>query len=419
MTRWWLLVALGLTSCGPSTLSQTALKGDLDDLRRAIDEARTQGELSDEAPELAHAVARRELMSSRGDAAVARVRELRTCARALRSELKERAEGSDAGAAAAALALLEVGLGEADDWYDTYRESPEPDFRAVAARAAVGSERGGYRRQSFVHGDLRVRRAALHAALAQPRAEDRDEALQAARLDPDPLVRSLAVRLIGDIGGEDSVSALRDLWARAETETRQVIVDAWASPPSRSNGGEELLVWAMETGKGLPAIVAAARLAGGDDPRRAAAVGTLRRAIQHGPVDEQRLAILLAPRTTELESAIVEVSGSEDAHAAVLAAAALGRHASTADKAKERLRELAKHQSPLIARQARAALVVMGDHSIAPLLKQELKSSASERRRQAALDLLRLGLLSEAAVVLADPVASVRTQVACAIIAAR
>src|SRR5690606_12438297 len=136
MTRWWLLVALGLTSCGPSTLSQTALKGDLDDLRRAIDEAGTKGELADEAPELARAVARRELMSSRGDAAVARVRELRTCARALRSDLKERTEGSDAGAAAAALALLEVGLGEADDWYDTYRESPEPDFRAVAARAA-------------------------------------------------------------------------------------------------------------------------------------------------------------------------------------------------------------------------------------------------------------------------------------------
>lgn len=419
MTRWWLLVALGLASCGPSNLSQTALKGELSELRRAIDAAKAKGELSDEARELAHAVARRELMASTGDAAVARVRELRTCVGALRSDLEERAEQTDAGAAAAALALLEAGFGDGDEWLEVYSESSDPNFRAVAARSAVGSDAGDFRRASFVHGDLRVRRAALRAALEQPQPADRREALEAARLDPDPLVRSFAVRLLGEIGGEESVRALRDVWERAETETRQVIVEAWASAPSRSHGGEAQLLWAMETQKGLPAIVAAARLASSDNPHREPAIAVLRRAIEHGPVDEQRLAVLLAPKNPALEPAIAGLAASEDAHAAVLAAAAQGRHPATADRARQRLRELANHEQARIARQARAALVVMGEQSIAPLLKREMQSKASERRRQAALDLLRLGMLSEAAVALGDPVASVRTQTACAILSSR
>ncbi len=290
----------------------------------------------------------------------------------------------------------------------------------MAARAAVGLELGEYRRAAFLDGDLRVRRAALHAALQQPADVDLAPALEAARLDPDPLVRSLGVRLVGSIGGASAVKGLRDIWQRAEPETRQGIIDAWALPSSYTRGGQEQILWAMETQKGLPAVVAAARLAESDGTHRAAALAVLARVIEHGPVDEQRLAILLAPRQAqELVAPMKAVAQSEDAHAAVLAAAGLGRMTAERPFALQRLRELAKHERVLISRQARAALVVMGDEQMAPLLEKELSSKSYERRRQAALDLLRLGRHASAASALGDDVASVRTQTACAILTAR
>src|SRR5690606_37197966 len=133
---------------------------------------------------------------------------------------------------------------------------------------AVGKERNEERRRAFLDGDLRVRRAALHAALEEPVDTDLQPALEAARLDPDPLVRSLGVRLVGSIGGRPAVRALRDLWARAEDETRQAIVDAWAAPRSVTRGGQEQLLWAMESKKGLPSIVAAVRLSSKNGPHR-------------------------------------------------------------------------------------------------------------------------------------------------------
>ncbi len=416
----WITAAVLLAGCAPSTLSQTALQGDLPTLRTELVRAQRAGKLDrDETFELARAIATRELSASKGDEAVARVRELRSCLGQLVSEFEDRAEGKDAGAAAAALALLDAQRADKDDLFEEHRSADDPSWRAVAARAAVGRERGEYRRAAFLHGDLRVRRAALHAALESPTEDDLSSAIEASRLDPDPLVRSLGVRLVGSIGGRRAVDALRDLWPRAEAETRQGIVDAWALPTSYDRGGMDQVLWAMETQKGLPAVVAAARLSKEDSQHRAAGVATLGRTIDDGPVDEQRLAILLAPAASELVEPMKRVAAGDDAHAAVLAAAGLARMPAHVEFARTRLRELAKHQRVLISRQARAALVVMGDSEMVPLLQGELKSKSYERRRQAALDLLRLGRHASAATTLGDDVASVRTQTACAILTAR
>lgn len=196
-----------LAGCGPSPLGRTALQEDLPTLRKAIEQAQRKNELDRKrVRELAYSVATRELVSSSGDAAVARIRELRSCVPQLVSELRDRADADDAGAAAASLALLEAGRGDAEDLFDAHAAASDPDWRSVGARAAIGEARGEYRRAAFLHGDLRVRRAALHAGLAAPEERDLDAALEAARLDPDPLVRSLGVRLAGAIGTRRAVA---------------------------------------------------------------------------------------------------------------------------------------------------------------------------------------------------------------------
>jgi HEAT repeat protein len=419
MKRWLSLALLAVSGCGVSTLSNVALHEDLPSLRREIELARAKGELGPrEVRELALAVATRELLSSKGDAGVARVREVRSCLGELESVLEERAEGTDAGAAAATLALLEAGRADAEELFERHREASDPNWRAVGARSAIGAEHGEFRRASFLHGDLRVRRAALQASLASHQEADRDAALEAARLDPDPLVRSLGVRVAGAIGGRSAVGGLRDLWLRAEEQTRQGMIDAWASPGCLTRGGTEQILWVMETQGGLPAIVAAARLGQSQGPHRAPALATLGRAITHGPVDEQRLALLLAPSDPDLDKAKLALVDSDDPNAAVMAAAVLAPVAAHREVALKTLRKLAQHRRVLISRQARAALVVMGEQSLAPALKRELDSQSAERRRQAAVDLLRLGRSADVATALGDAAATVRTRVACAILSA-
>jgi HEAT repeat protein len=388
-------------------------------LQREIRDAHAEGRLDDEAQDLALAVARRELRSADGDAAVERVRELRSCVGPLEDDFEARAEDDDDAAAAALLALLETGRAEAPELFERYSKASAPMWRSVGARAALSSEQFATRRAYFLDGDLRVRRAALHAAVAKPSPADVPSLLEAARLDPDPLARSVAVRALGEVGNADVVSGLHDLWQTADAETRQAIVDAWATPPSSRNGGLQRLLWVMETEPGLPRVVAASRLLRSSEHASQAAA-TLERSLLHGPVEEQRLAVLLTPTGHDsLLEALVRVSRSTDLQAAVLAAAALLREPKSLPDARLRLLELSRSGQLRVASQAKAALSVTGEQSIAPGLLKELKSPSREVRRQAAFNLLALGRPADAALALGDESASVRTQVACAFLRVR
>lgn len=415
-----LFAASLLTACGGSQLGNTALQGDLPKLQTEISQAKRAGELDEaQTRDLARAVARRELLSSKGDEGVERVRELRPCLFQLVDDFEERADGTDAVAAAASLALLEAGEADEDDLFEGHAQSADPMWRSVGIRAAVGKQRAQARQRAFLDGDLRVRRSALHAALAEPDPSEIPALLDVARLDPDALTRSVALRALGAIGKPEAITALRDLWVTADEEARQAIVDAWASSGSMAHGGTAQVRWVMESQTGLPRVVAAVRLASTSGPDAEQALSVLERILEVGAVDEQRLAVLMAPAHPRLLPALQKLAASTDENAAVLAAAALARDPAQRPKARERLLALSKHERLWVARQARAALVVIGEQSLAAALAVELRSKRAEQRKQAAIDLLRLGRYSDAASALADEAAPVRTQVACQLLASR
>lgn len=415
--RFWLLVSAALVGgCASSALTRAALQSDLPELRKQLQVARDRGELDAElVNDLAHAVARRELTSSQGDAAVARVRELQTCLRPLLNDVVSRADDDPGpGGAAAALALLEAGYrDDAKDWAERFASSPDPMWRSVAARAYTRPAFMSRRAAFFVDGDLRVRRSALHAALEAPNPDELDAVLEAARLDPDPLTRSLAIRVVGKLQDPRGLATLRDLWTGADEATQQQIVDAWAS--ARTPEGQAAVEWVLATQRGLPRIVAAARSPGG------AATAVLTQAIEGGSSDEQRLALRLGlavagSRPPELVEAAKKVLASADPLVRVAAAEAL-LSSEHAQAARDVLHELAKSKSVQVVRAVRRALVQAHDASIAGDISRDLTSSDAESRATAAEQLVALGKTVEAAAPLADDVASVRTRVACSILA--
>jgi HEAT repeat protein len=259
----------------------------------------------------------------------------------------------------------------------------------------------------------------LHAARAEPCADDRAALLEAARLDPDPLSRSVAVQALGALGGPEVAAGLVDLWPASDPATRQGIADAWAAKATYSAGGEARLLATLETQTGLVAIVAARGLVQNDSQYRAQALGALLRASRVGASDERRLAIGFLPLVDEGMAALVEAQASDDPSVSVAAAERLLAVAQKAAAAKARLRGLAQNSSLPVRRQAQLALARAGDRSVAPALEKSLSSSDPDERRHAALALLALGDYPKAATELADDVASVRTQVACAVLAER
>ncbi len=286
-------VAVG---CGTASVVQTALHGDLASLKREIRQDQQHGALDrGRVSDLASAVAGRELRSATGQAAIHRVRQLRACSGSLTAVLEDRAARPDDVGGEAALVLLEHHDLDAADALARYAESSSGAWRAVAARAATGGRDGELRRHFMADPDQRVRRAALSAAADARDPYDLDALLDTARLDPDPLARSMATRAVGAIGGERAVLALEDHWDRADDLTRLAIVDAWAMPAALKSGGARELVSLVERETSLAALAAADALirlgVEGDGQGRAA----LARAITDGTEDERRTAMQTAP----------------------------------------------------------------------------------------------------------------------------
>lgn len=422
--RFWPLavVCFGL-GCGASGPTGAALHSDLKTLQREIEEARRAGDLDESAVRaLAAAVAERELRAARGDLAVDRVREFRGCLHPLADTFMDLAEGRTAAAPAATHALLAANQLPALPLFEKHFGVTDPAWRAVAARAALGAARGGARRQFMRDGDIRVRRAALHAAIVERDSADLGELVEAARLDPDPLARSLAVQALGAIGERPAVRALRELWPGAELATRQGIVSAWGRSKAFQAGGEAELLWILETQTDLPVVVAAERLLALSERHAAQAAAVLLRIINDGPVDERRLAILLSPDAPEFEAAIAELlapTAPADEALQVMAAARLVRAAKFRNVASKRLRALLVSKTETIRRSATAALVAVRDPAVVAHLKQGLNSPAERVRQQAAVGLFLFGNYAEAASALGDERSQVRSHVACTILAQR
>lgn len=402
-----------ITACrGPTGAVRSALEADLPTLRRSIAEEQRTGIDLDRAREIARAVLEREISSARGAQSVSRIAGLRLCAPPLYDALRDRAETTDDVGAEAAMILLEDRQLRSS-MLDLYASSSDGAWRALAARDTEDRGARGQRLAFFTDPDERVRRAALLSAVAAPDERDTESLLEASRVDPDPLARSLAIRALGRIGSERAVVALKDRWERADETLRLAIVDAWGQPQAQEHGGKAQLVRLVETGEGLPALQAAAILLGAKDEVREGASQKLFAAARDGALDERRRALSLLPRNApETLELLRQASDDPDPEVQVIALARRLDVSSETEAARNALRKLARGRGSA-ALQARAALAAAGDGTVKELLLEQLRDERASHRKLAALGLLRLGQTNDAAPILADENPSTRTEVAC------
>jgi hypothetical protein len=411
-----LAIAGFLTACTTPAYVKTAYYGDLPTLKREIGSAAASGKITrSDVVDLAEAVARREVRSAQGDDAVRRVLASRSCVGTVEPELRERAGVPDDAGAEALLVLAEAGKISPGTLVSKYENEPRGALRAVAARGTGSRQYASLRRRFYVDPDERVRREALRAAADAAEPTDLQSILESARLDPDPLCRTLATRAAGRIGGERAALALNDLWSGADDTVKIAIVDAWSMPSVLEQGGRAALVRVAEQADSMAAVAAASALvrAGGDTAPVGRAV--LARLIRDGTSEERVAAIQLAPISDPGVLAAVDVaSTSEDPDVRV---AALSRSLDVPARraaARTKLQAMAQQQDGA-ARQARLALAGALDGSVAPLLERDLGTGGPTSRELAAIALFRLGKPAKMAPSLADPDPSVRMAVACSV----
>jgi HEAT repeat protein len=412
-----LAVGLATLACTKRGVVDVVLHSDLATLKREVKESRERGELDrGTVEELARAVAGREVRSATGRAAVDRVRDVRSCARPLQAVLEDRARRADDAAAEATLTLFELGKMDRERLISRHRDSSSGAWRALAARAASAKSHGPLRRKFMLDPDERVRQGALRAGLDAASSDDLEALLEAARVDPDPLSRSIATRAVGAIGGQRAVLALKDHWSRADEVTRLTIIDAWSMPRALGSGGEHELVVVAESQKGSTSIAAADALVRNSKKSASIGIAVLYRAITDGTESERRLAIQLAPLSDpDVLSVIQKQKKSDDKEVRVMALARLAGTREHRSQSLPGLRELAKKDDDL-GLQARAALAAAGDRGVLAQLTPLLTAPRARFRTVAAKGLLDLGDFANAATALADDDPSVRTEVACAVL---
>lgn len=411
-----LFLSLLLTACATTGAVESALHGDLGTLRTRLAEERKQGDLDESrVSEIARAVAAREIHSGAGRAGARRIHSLRGCSGPLLGELDARADRLDEGGAEAALILYAAGRLRHAGLVEKYADADSAAWRAVAARAAITAEFFAQRRKYYVDADERVRRAALEAANDAPAALDFDALLEAARLDPDPMARSLAVRGVGRLGGERAARGLRDLWDRAEEDVRLSILGAFASKATFVAGGREALLSKAETARGVTAVAAAGELLRVDPGYRENAVALLVRAVAEGDADERRLAVMLVPLDHAGAVDALKKTGEADPDVRVAALEKLTGVPAERARAIAELKKLAKGSSA--SEQANLALARAGDASVSAKFRGDLASKDELRREAAGRALLSLGDYANAATLLGDGSADVRVATACTILA--
>jgi hypothetical protein len=420
-TSWLLLAGLAALGCSTPGYVKTAYYGDLATLKKEIGDAKARHALDrSSVVELARAVARREVRSTPsggGDDVIDRIRATRTCVRSVEPELRERAAIEDDAGAEALLVLADSGRIAPVSLVDRYAHAPQGALRAVAARGTFLPRDERLRRAFYVDGDERVRRNAFRAAFEAKDAAEVELLLEAARLDPSPANRGLAVRAAGNAGGARAVLGLRDVWTTADPAVRLAIVEAWGMPRVASLGGVRELVEVAEKRDSLASVAAGSQLmrVGGEGASigRAVVFG----AVNEGTTDERMLAIQLVPLSDPEGLAVVERAAKEPRGAARIVAWA--RLLDSPAHRKDALAQLtdAARGKDAASRQAVAALAASEDASVTNLLLGELDGKDPAQRERAALGLFRLGRAPDMAGTLADPDPDVRLSVACSVLA--
>ncbi len=412
---------------------RAASRGDHAALHDALVTRQAAGTLSTgDAADLAREVAGQDLRSAPPATAPDRVRDAYACAHELDDALADRMRVHDAAGADAALARI-AGRGLSLGAARVFATDADPRWRAVGVRALVRVEDRDARLRALLDDDPLVRRQAARAAHDAADAADLPALGEAARLDPEPIVRTESVRAIAALPatpGGQAADLLRDLWTGGDDGLREDIALAWASPPIWSAGGQEALRVLVAAGRGPGAIEAAAAILRHEDASAEAtqaAIGQIVRSVAMGPRPARMQSIAQAPLDRADVLAAVEHAASDedlDVRVAALArlASATGPHAGADRRAQtsdavSALEALAQPGSP-VAQRARFALASAGDRRVQAWIEGDLSAPTPEDRLGAATSLATLGVPARAAPLLADADPAVRVRAACTIVMA-
>ena len=169
------------------------------------------------------------------------------------------------GAAAAMVRVEDGSLGEGSA--RQYRDDADDGWRAVGVRGLVRRNDHDERLRAMKDGSALVRRSAMRAAARAESEQDEDALFEAARVDPDPYVRTLAVRAMGTLpkpSGRDRaqvlgrrVDRLRDLWTAGDEPLREDVGVAYTTPGIYGPEAEKALAVVLAQAEGPGAIAAA------------------------------------------------------------------------------------------------------------------------------------------------------------------
>jgi hypothetical protein len=438
--RFWTVGALMTLAagCATSPAMRAAQAGDRAQLRADLLQREKAGTISNgEASSLARAVARRELEEARGLPGLDRVRDLEACGGELDGAFAGRMDPHDSVGAAAAMVRVEDGsLGEGSA--RQYREDADDGWRAVGVRGLVRKNDRDARLRAMKDGSSLVRRSAMRAAARAESEEDEDALFEAARVDPDPYVRMLAVRAMGTLpkprgAGEERarvlvrrVDRLRDLWTAGDEPLREDVGVAYTMPGIYGAEAEKALAVVLAQAEGPGAIAAAGAVlrahARTSDELVASAEALLVRTLASGSkasIRDRLHAVAIAPLDRAATgNALRALQTDDDQRVRVAALERLTEDRSSPDLLKA-LRDLDQVDQPAVASRARAALARAGDRSVQGAAERDLGSPEGRLRLAALDDLAALGLAGRGAPLLADDDPEVRTRAACTVLRGR
>jgi len=413
-----ILVSALTVGCAGVTASRPAREGNYEQMRAAIQDDLRHGRLSFGATQdLAYTVSKREIKVAKDAEAVRHIRLMKSCTRELSGPFEQRAGGSDRAAPIAAMALLNVDRGSPGKWRSRL-DSTDPDWRAVSVRTLTSKSDGENRRKAMVDHDQQVRMAAMLAAEKAKDPADRPVLLDAARHDPDGVIRVTAIRALARVATADDVSAMRDMWALATPQVQQWLVASWGFPNALEHGGGRYVLWVAETQTGLPSIIAGGILMRIGGEMRGYGSAALFAGAQDGLATNRVLAIGMAPLQEEGWMELInKLSQEAEPVVRVAALEKLVTHPKTREQAKEKLHESAKSKGPESA-EAKQAMARVGDRRVTGLLDVDAKSKDAAVRQATMRSFVALGDYARASVFLADPVVTVRLNTACTLLLA-
>lgn len=425
--------------------------GDRLALRAELAEKHRRGALTNgEARDVAKALLVRELDALTPPAGVAKVERLRACARELAGPLERRAERRDDVGAAAARLLLEEGL-MSPGAAGAFATASEPAYRALASRALVDADDAAARHVALLAPATVTRELAALAAGDGATLAELDALFEAARVDPAPSVRHLALRAaVGVVAGrrrlvlegrergasasersatEAAVQALdrlRDAWTQGDRGVRDDVASGFAVTPFYELGGRDALRSRLAEGGPDRLLLASAVLRGApsradaeDQYLRQSAARMAVGALREGSTLERSFAVALVAPEGEGLDALRETSRDADREVALSALGRLLRVPAEADRARvELVRAAGKKDDDRYAPRARGLLAGAGYLPVQLWLEEQAAGPDAGLRLRAAAGLAALGRVARVAPLLTDPDADLRMRVACLVLAA-